>query len=446
MIRALKTTCFLWLLALQLGVAQKPNIWIISDFTGSDGFKIATEDESQLNTTTDSDDHAALAMYLMKANLFNTVGIVLGSNRGGDRYDALTTFDRDFRPAYEVDVTCLNAEGFDYPPAESFRVMRAGTMKQLFDPEANYRDYDQLPASVQALVDELDKDDYTREQPLYVLSWGPLTETAVALKHLIENNKTDALARLHLVSHWTSSFIAQQQNPVDCFAGRVETEKYRVSNCRSDCEACDYLHEEAAKQGAAFRFTDLGAIGQRGIVNGSEAFFPEKFSGPSANRFKESELGKLFIQAKFRNGKPDGSDAATFYAILGTFGVQLSDFNDNGVLTASSESEANQTFYDNAADILEDLLQIIEVAAGDCRTTTGTDTPLQAAPRVFPNPVRDTLFLNDFSSQSPIQIFNNTGQRVATFRNTTTLDLSDLTPGVYFLKVEGYASARFVKQ
>ena len=137
------------------------------------------------------------------------------------------------------------------------------------------------------------------------------------------------------------------------------------------------MHSEAAKTGAKFKFVDLGSIGQSGVVNGSNSFFSGGINGNPFKQFQKSKLGDLFVKSKFAFGKPDGSDCATFLAVLGTYGVKLSDFNSNGVLTESHETAGKNKFLNSASTLMQDLTNIsnkaITCGSNPCALDTDKD-------------------------------------------------------------------------
>jgi len=257
--------------------AQKPNIWLTTDFTGIKKgeavWKDKTETMSHYNSRSDADDYCAISNYLMLANKFNTVRIVLGSDWAPSEQssNAVVEFNNRFIPAYKNDVIHWNGENGigGYPSSDEIAatVRLASTQGKRFNPADSYSDLKKLPESVRDLVIELKKEKYSAENPLYVLVWGPTTEVSIAVKHLKANNQKRVLQNLFVVSHWTTSFKSHNGES-RCQTDSVNKIKYGVANCNEDCMACDYLHVEAAKEDASFRFVDVGAIGQTGIVEG----------------------------------------------------------------------------------------------------------------------------------------------------------------------------------
>lgn len=363
--------------------SQKPNIWLITDFTGIKIDEPIWNDKNEsmlhFNTQSDADDYCAISMYLMHANKFNTERIVLASDGSyaGKSTNALQEFKKWFVPAYQHDVKYWNSEDGigGYPSAESIEsvIRGASTQGKSYDPDKSYKNLNELPLTVKELVDELKKQKYSIENPLFVMVWGPLTEVAMAIKHLQETNNSEALSRLFIITHWTTSYI-NLHGESHCVKDSLDKIRYGVANCNEDCRACWFVHSKALKNDATFRFIDLGAIGQDGIVAGSIPYFaPQGFQHPKVKEFMKSKLGKLFITSNFVYNRPDGSDAATFYTLLGTYGVKLSDFNDNGQLTKEHEEKGIATFQSQTRYMLDELLAISNIVANNKKTLEPKD-------------------------------------------------------------------------
>ena len=362
----MKTNTKVWLLTLLLVsinmYAQKPNIWIHTDMTSALSYTTtSTTSEANTDQNSDPDDHAALAQYLLLANRFNTVHIVVGvTNRDTDFNTGTFVQNTFIDGAYASDYPGLNNTIGGYPSPSSIKVsessLTAGSGYINFSntPDTKYDDYNSLPGTVKLLVDELNKSTYSSTNPLYVLVWGGLQEVAMATKHLIRNGNTAALNRLFVVSHWTMSYI-NQGTPSD---------PYDVANCNASSAACDYMHNMAKASGAAFKFVDCGSSGQGGIVNGSGTFFTGGITGANATQLKKSKLGALAVKSKFVYGKIDGSDCASYYTVLGTYGVSLSSFANNGATTQVQEQNAIDTYKNTATDIWNDLLAASNAAIG----------------------------------------------------------------------------------
>lgn len=353
--------------------AQKPNIWIHTDMTAAYNYsKTSSVAKAETDQSSDPDDHVALAMYLMQAYKFNTVGIVMGVTNRNTTMNVLTFFNETFRTAYASDVECLNKTIGGYPAAQDLPAYEssttAGNSKILFDdsPVNKYDNYNALLGTVKLLVDELKSDKYSYTNPLYVLEWGGLTEIAMVVRHLQRNNETEALKRLFVVSHWHTSY-SNTQSANGCYTGS-DAEKYGCANCNVNCQSCKFMRDEAIKTDALFRWVDVASVGQTGIVNGSGGYFSGGIDGSTYKQFEKSRLGELFVKSKFSSGKPDGSDCGSFYAVLGEYGVTLASYSDNGQTTAAQESNAKNKFSSRAHDMLDELLNISNIASGDCST------------------------------------------------------------------------------
>ena len=105
-------------------------------------------------------------------------------------------------------------------------------------------------------------------------------------------------------------------------------------------------------------FYELGAIGQHGIVSGSprgKNYF---------NQFHKSHLGKIFATGKYAFNTVDDSDSATYYVLLGRWGVSLCDVASDGTNNPEVEKANEKKFFQEAAAIRAELLTRSDVAAG----------------------------------------------------------------------------------
>jgi len=77
--------------------------------------------------------------------------------------------------------------------------------------------------------------------------------------------------------------------------------------------------------------------------------------------------------------------------------------------------------------------------------TTGLDTHVYSENRItlFPNPAQNFFVISSMSSIEAIELFNITGTEVLSEKNlkpdfklTITLNASDLSPGIYFVKLQ----------
>lgn len=318
-----KILCASLLCTAFFNVSAKPSIWVYSDL--SDPRDLRGHGHPQ----NDPDDISALGSLLLTADEFNIEGIVFSSTNREGLKDATPFMQASFVDAYNRSVPALRAAGYDFQERIDF--IRSDIIKNgkpiKFKPEKNYADLSQFQ-SVAPLAKLL------TQKPIYVLNWGPLTESAVLVKHLLDTNNEVALNNLTVISHWTKSATAQ---------GTIE-KPFHVANCRDDYKACMYLHDEALVN-PLVKFVEIGPAGQSGVVNGSAKFdnFPV---------FTQSPLGQLFYHGKFYNGKPDNSDSATFW-VLTEFGANLSDYKNDGSLSLEEEKAVVKLFRDDGKAIVE---------------------------------------------------------------------------------------------
>ncbi len=429
--------------------AQNPRTWILTDYTGPTKYDIINNGKEATAFTdaeSDPDDQVALAMYMMMANKFDTRAIVLGSTSKNTQLKTLDLYQKAHGDAYAIDRKCM---GTGYP--ENLNVkessLTAGTNNKKFKLTDDYKTESTLPQTVKDLVNELARVDasnnaiYSSSKPLYVLVWGPMAEVAMATKHLIDNpSKSFLLNRMFVISHWTSSFLAQTGTPCSSFpSSKIQ---FNPANCRENCEACFYMHDQAIKSGAKFKFVDLGSIGQGGIVNGSTKYFTGGTSGVLGTEYKEfqkSKLGDLFVKSRFYSGHPDGSDCATFLALLGTYGVTLSGFNSNGDLTKAQEETALNAFNAKGVQLMKDL-RVISDKAKTCTTTTTPPPATTTTFKAYPNPTTGVITLpevvaNDKITVTSVQSGTVVLTKTITTSGSTTLDISSKANGNYVIKI-----------
>lgn len=94
------------------------------------------------------------------------------------------------------------------------------------------------------------------------------------------------------------------------------------------------------------------------------------------------------------------------------------------------------------------ILQLAEIELfGDPSSTLST---LQSKTTIslYPNPVHDKLYVKGLNNTARLEIYNNAGQQVRTISGTS-VDVGDLAPGVYILRVKSRGITRalkFIKQ
>jgi hypothetical protein len=162
----------------------------------------------------------------------------------------------------------------------------------------------------------------------------------------MDGKHDDVLKRLRFIAHWTDSSL-HQGSP---------DHPDNVANCREDAVACAYLKELA--RAGDITYYELGAIGQHGIVTGSPK------GAAYYDRFKVSPLGKIFAEGKFVHNSVDHSDSATYWTLLGNWGVSLRDIDPNGTNTPEVERANEKQFEASSKRIHDELLRRARAAAG----------------------------------------------------------------------------------
>jgi len=325
--------------ALQLTFSQKPKVWIYSDM--SDKTLPGKNSSGSIN---DPDDMSAMAGYLLMMNEFETKGIVIASTH---RSEHKTTPDQGewannlYGNAYRNDVVNLNKYIGGFPPDVHFVQSCIKVSGERFSATNDYSSLEKY-STVKSLFNLVVSDPGI----INVLCWGSLTEPSILVKHCLTTNRKDVLKKLRFIAHWTDSPLHQ---------GSAEHPE-NVANCREDAGACAYLKERALA--GDIIYYECGAIGQHGIVSGSpkgEEYF---------NQFNTSALGKLFAEGKFVYNCVDHSDAATYWTLLGNWGVSLKDIASDGTNSAAIEKANEDKFTASSKRIHDELLRRSRLASG----------------------------------------------------------------------------------
>lgn len=327
-------TCLLLVALATISANSKPTIWVYTDLSDPRDQRVGGHPQN------DPDDICSLAALLLQANRFDIAGIVFSSTNRKGLKDATPFVESTFAAAYAMARKPLNKElgGFQKSIPFFRSSLYQGGDPVKFDPTKNYSNLDEFP-TVEKLIQ------LAAKKPVYVLNWGPTTESAIAVKHCLDSGKIDALDNITIISHWTKSWIAQ---------GTPE-QPFKVANCRDDGLACSYLHE-TAKIHPSVKFIELGSVGQTGVVNGSSKY-------PDFHDFQTSALGQIFVHSKFYHGKPDQSDGSTFWLLTEAFGPTLKTYQHDGTLDQKTEEKARDLFLKNGHAIQDDLLNRSRIAS-----------------------------------------------------------------------------------
>ncbi|MEM9719830.1 MAG: nucleoside hydrolase-like domain-containing protein [Bacteroidota bacterium] len=324
--------------SLSLGFSQKPQVWIYTDMSDKE-----IPGNNHMQTLNDPDDISAMAGYLLMANMFDTQGIVVASTHREEHKDTPNQAEwanQVLSTAYRKDVVNLNKWIGGFPDSILFMESCIKESSEWFQADQSYQSLDSYD-TVKALFDLVDQN----QEELFVLCWGSLTEPAILVKHCIEKGRQDLLSYLRFVAHWTNSSLHQ---------GSIEHPE-DVANCREDAEACKFL-KEAALNGH-ITYYECGAIGQHGIVSGAPV------GAEFYEQFKTSNLGKIFAEGKFVRGHVDHSDAATYWTLLGDWGLSLADLASNGRNYPEVERENEEVYTKWSFRIHNELLRRSKMAA-----------------------------------------------------------------------------------
>lgn len=309
-------------------LAQKPKVWLISD--GGENIN-------------DPDDISAVASYILMSNHFDTRAIVMASTVhpwNKNTPDQGKWAEETYGKAYAADLANLNKYIGGYQ--DGFRFLESAVKGQgvnfQWDKSYDLKDY----PSILALYKELDKTD----DIINVLCYGPLTEQAILVSYCIENKRQDLLDKVRFISHWTSSnfHVGTLKNPE------------HTHNCFGEPIGCDYIKKMALN--GTIKFYECGGIGQYGIVEAGQR--GKKYF----DQFYESNLGKIFRDGKFNKNRVDDSDCATYWALLGNYGVSLNNIADNGLNYPEVEKRNEAAFALHAKDTRDELLRRSNAAAG----------------------------------------------------------------------------------
>ncbi len=326
---------FVWTTSLSF---SKPKVWIYSDMSNK---TLVGNDHGTIN---DPDDISAMAGYLLMSNEFNTLGIVITSTHRKEHQTSAHQAEwanNYLGSAYKEALPHLNKAIGGFQNDIFFTQSCIKESAERYKAENTYVDLRSYN-TVQALIEAASK----QEDIIYVLCWGSLTEPAIVVNHCIATHKTDVLKKLKFIAHWTNSPLHQ---------GSIEHPE-NVANCREDANACKYMKEQAAA--GKIVYYELGAIGQHGIVSGCQ------LGDGYYNQFKTSALGKIYAEGKYAHNGVDDSDGATYWTLLGKWGVSLTDVPSNGTNSAETEKANEDKFFARSKDIHNELLRRAKIAAG----------------------------------------------------------------------------------
>ncbi len=394
--------------------SQKPKVWIYTDMSDK-----TIPGDNHEGTVNDPDDISAMAGYILMSSEFNTVGIVVASTHRGElrtSANQATWATNYFGSAYAKDLPGLNANIGGYPSGFSFQESCIKVSAEKYSNSKTYADLSGY-STVKSLLDYVDG----QSDLVNVLIWGSTTEPAIFVKHCLSNGKKDLLKKVRFIAHWTNSSIWQGS----------DAEPWKVANCNEDINACNYLKDRAYAR--EIDYYECGAIGQNGVMGGvsGETYF---------NQFRAGEIGKIFREGKYAFNKVDHSDAATYWVLLGTYGVNLADINPNGTNPKATEQANSNKFGARSKDIHDELLRRAKAAvyigpADDIPPTTPTNL-------MITNQSNYTISISwnastDNMGVTGYDVFVNGTKKTSTNQTSTTISTLNCETQ-YAIKVRAY--------
>jgi hypothetical protein len=203
-----------------------------------------------------------------------------------------------------------------------------------------------------------------------------------------------------------------------------------------------------------FYTTNGGNIGGKQVViknNGTPLFMQNNlFNGQIASAFIDFDASPVLGPPNFSN---PGSGSAEGYQLNVPSAAVNTGIALNGPVVPEAGSgvfENVQPFptvdiYGNPVDMSSGTPNI-----GACNAKDGVNSSNNlgfAKPgiySIYPNPAKDSLFLQGLEGENVVEIINVSGEIVKRVTITGSLDISDLGQGYYLLRIKGYLSKPFI--
>ena len=118
----------------------------------------------------------------------------------------------------------------------------------------------------------------------------------------------------------------------------------------------------------------------------------------------------------------------------------------NGEEQTFQLTEESQLYFENGERLVIDdgsnsivTFQLAEIRKLACTDYTGMDETAPSALQLIPNPSRDRFIIQHLPNSGEARIYTLDGRLVKSFTATEGLmvDISDLTPGMYLLHIDG---------
>lgn len=167
-----------------------------------------------------------------------------------------------------------------------------------------------------------------------------------------------------------------------------------------------------------------------------EITMPDAPDGASVQNFTSGEtLANLEVSG----------ENIQWYASAGSAAGRDVNDNDDLPLPMSTPLEHNTTYYASQTINGVESLERLPVTA---HSSLGTEANTLTGLSYYPNPVKDILILSDIQVIEEITIYNLLGQNVYQLANTTNnmrLNLSDLSVGLYIIKITAAGHSETIK-
>ena len=164
----------------------------------------------------------------------------------------------------------------------------------------------------------------------------------------------------------------------------------------------------------------------------------------------------------FWTGSPGNTDgfAGTYGGVTGSFGTSgtlsvagiIPDFISMGFRRPAGGGSGTGANPGEGTVGTEDyiIIEQVKVHQGEYVNTLSVDNSVDGISfNIYPNPADDFIFIENLSVDSKVELFNVVGKNIKTFEiesHNQRLNISGLNSGVYFVKVDDKAAAKFIKR
>ncbi|MDV7185856.1 T9SS type A sorting domain-containing protein [Lutibacter sp. TH_r2] len=195
----------------------------------------------------------------------------------------------------------------------------------------------------------------------------------------------------------------------------------------------------------------------RFTVNANVGFWAYPFLGLNSSGTQvNSTLGKYFT-LQFLSPHSDGS--IYFYPWIG--GVKQSAFISNFTGASTSEWKTIEFDLTSATEGYISRMDFeihtgTELVAGDVyyidnikqllNSTLSIENVALNHIKVYPNPTSDFIHISDLTDIETISIHNVLGKEVKSFKAQKTIDISNLSTGIYYLQTNNGLKRKIIKQ